>query len=62
MNEKIQAFHLALKLADISITLQMSELIYLLKEKSDEKSLDLSIKDITEVFDIINKKYPQNDN
>jgi hypothetical protein len=59
MNEKIQAFHLALKLADISITPQMSQFVYELKELSDEKSDEISIKDIKALFEKINEIYQE---
>jgi hypothetical protein len=59
MNEKIQAFHLALKLADISITTQMSQFIYELKELSDEKADEISIKDIKALFEKINEMYQE---
>jgi hypothetical protein len=59
MNEKIQAFHLALKLADVQLSIQMSNFIYELKELSDEKADEISIKDIKSLFDKINEIYQE---
>lgn len=57
--EKIEAFHLALKLADVQLSIQMSNFIYELKELSDEKADEISIKDIKALFEKVNAVYQE---
>jgi hypothetical protein len=59
MNDKIQAFQLALKVADVQLSIQMSNFIYELKELSDEKADEISIKDIKLLFNKINDIYQE---
>jgi hypothetical protein len=57
--EKVNAFAMALKLSDINISFPMAEFIYELRDLTDEKGDEVSVKDVKKLIEEINKKYPQ---
>jgi hypothetical protein len=57
--EKVSAFYAALKLADVSLSPPMAEFIYRLRDLTDEKLEEATIKDVKKLIEEINKKYPQ---
>jgi hypothetical protein len=56
--EKVLAFAMALKLAEVSLSFPMCEFLYELKELTDEHGDDISIKQVKVLMEEINAKYP----